>query len=129
MILEFLDVSMWVFIVGLVVGAIYLVYVQKQRVWLRIAYLVLVLTISLAGWYLLAPPTPAQVLEPQRFSFFLLLILGVPLAVFAIGLPLIARLKASVLRHVVLAAWALPIALVWPLSALYLHCAVGLGCF
>jgi hypothetical protein len=129
MILEFLDVSLWVFVIGLIVGELYLLYVRKQGLWVRLAYFALALAVSLAGWYLIQPPTLAQTLQPVKYTGFLLFVLAIPLAVFAVGLQLIARLKATMLQQLLLTVGALAIALVWPLSALYLHCAVGLGCF
>jgi dipeptide/tripeptide permease len=129
MIVELLDVSLWVLLAGVIVGELYLFLVRKWRPWLQVAYFALVLLVCIAGWYLFEPPTVAQTLEPLKFAWYLLFILAAPLTLFAVGLRLISRLRSPLIPHGVLAVWALAIALVWPTSVLFTHCAVGLGCF
>jgi hypothetical protein len=128
MVLTFLDISALVLLAGLIAGELYLFLIRGRPIWLRMAYFSLLVAVWFAGYHLHEPTTPAQSMYPLTFAMWLLLVVSVPVAAFAIGLEFASKLRPPWLPHVALAILALAIALVWPSFALILHCGM-LECF
>lgn len=126
--LMFLDLSLWVLLAGLVAGELYLFLIRSRPIGLRIAYFLLLAAVWFVGYELHEPTSAAQNMYPKTFAAWLLLVVIVPVAAFAIGLELASKLKSRYLPHVLLAVIALVIAYVWPHLALVTHC-VMLECF
>ena len=128
MVLMFLDLSAWVLLAGLIAGELYLFLLRGRPIWLRIAYFVLLSVVWFARLQLFEQPTAAEMTYPKTFAAFLVLIVTVPVAAFALGIELASKLRPRYAPHLALAALALAIALAWPSFALILHCAT-LECF
>jgi hypothetical protein len=128
MVVTFLDISALVLLAGLVAGELYLFLIRGRPIWLRIAYFLLLAAVWFAGYHLHEPTTVAQSMYPQKFAAWLLLVVSVPVAIFAIGMELASKLRPPYLPHVALAILAIAIALAWPSFALVLHCGF-LECF
>jgi len=125
----FLDVSLWIWLICLVVGVCYLAFVQKLTSWKRFAYFVAVLAACITGWYLFEPPTPAQAAESLRYALVVLTMTAIPLAIWAAGLALLSKARPAALAYGLLGLWAAAIAWAWPLAVVYMICGAGLECF
>jgi hypothetical protein len=128
MVIAFLDISALVLLAGVVAGELYLFIIRGRPIWLRIGYFLLLIAVWFVGYHLHEPTTVAQSMYPKTFEAWLLLVVSVPVAVFAIGLELASKLRSRFLPHGALAMLALAIALVWPSLFLVTHC-VLLECF
>ena len=128
MLIMFLDMSILVFLAGLVAGEFYLWLVRGRPLWLRIAYFVLLA----AGWtivyYLLVPPTANRLDSPQLFAWYLIYVHTITVGLFAIGLEFTTQSRSRYWPHIWLAILALGIALAWPSFAVFTHCRL-LECF
>jgi hypothetical protein len=126
--LAFLDVSLPIWIFGVIVGEMYVLLRRRKHPWEVVAFTILVLAVCIAGWYYFEPPTPEQTAQPGRFASIVLAITAVPLAVLVTGVELLSKRTPTLVTHLLLALWAAVIAWAWPLAVIYSFCMVGFEC-